>query len=136
MSQTIEINAPDIVAEVAAAFQSYEAAISTNDVETLNRHFWQSDLTLRYGLGENLYGHAAIAEFRGNRSGQGVARRLFNTRITSFGRNFATADTEFERLASGRRGRQSQTWVRLPEGGRITAAHVSFFDADGDTKGR
>ena len=136
MSQQIEINAPAIMAEVAAAFQSYEAAINANDVETLNRHFWRNELTLRYGLGENLYGHEAIAEFRRDRSGLGVARHLFNTRITTYGRDFATADTEFERTTSGRRGRQSQTWVRLPEGWRITAAHVSFFDADGDTKGR
>lgn len=131
-----EINRPEVVAEVEAAFRRYEAALGANDVATLSELFWDSDLTLRYGLGENLYGHQAITAFRQARSAAGIARRLLETRITTFGRDFAVANTEFERLGSGLRGRQSQTWVRLPEGWRIVAAHVSFFDPDGDKRGR
>jgi len=131
-----EINRPEVVAEVEAAFRRYEAALGANDVAVLSELFWDSALTLRYGLGENLYGHKAITAFRRARAAAGTGRRLTETRITTFGADFAVANTEFERLASGLRGRQSQTWVRLPEGWRIVAAHVSFYDPKGDARGR
>jgi len=124
----MEVNNPAVVAEVTAAFERYEKALMDNDVAMLNELFWDSPLTLRYGLGENSYGHAAIAGVRARRSaGQ---RELINTVITSYGDAFATADTEFRRLESGRHGRQSQTWVRMPEGWRVVAAHVSWYDPD------
>ena len=123
-----EINRPDVVTEVTAAFERYEQALMANDVAVLNELFWNSPLTLRYGLAENLYGHEAIAAFRGARDARAIERRLINTVITTYGRDFATANTELERLRTGRRGRQSQTWLRLPEGWRIVAAHVSFYD--------
>ena len=125
----MEVNLPEIVAEVTAAFERYEAALVGNDVATLNALFWESPLTLRYGIGELLYGHAAIAAFRQARSPAGLARRLDRTAITTFGRDFATANTEFRRETTPRVGRQSQTWVRLPGlGWRIVAAHVSLMD--------
>jgi hypothetical protein len=123
-----EINLPEVVAEVTAAFERYEQALVSNDVAVLNELFWQSPHTLRFGIAENLYGHAAIAGFRSARSPSGLARRLRNTVITSYGRDVATANTEFLRDTVPRLGRQSHTWLRLPEGWRIVAAHVSYMD--------
>ena len=112
---------------MGTAFQRYEAALAANDVEVLNDLFWQSPQTLRYGTDENLYGHAAIAAFRGARLPPGP-RQLARTVITTYGDDFATANTEFRRSGNPRLGRQSQTWLRLPVGWRIVAAHVSFID--------
>jgi len=123
----MEINLPDVVAEVTAQFNRYEKALVTNDTETLNALFWNSPLTLRYGMNENLYGHAAIAGFRAARSPVGLARTTSNTLITTYGRDFATCNTEFHRESVARGGRQSQTWARMPEGWRIVAAHVSLI---------
>jgi Protein of unknown function (DUF3225) len=120
------INKPDIVAEVTAALRRYEQALVGNDIAVLNELFWQSPHTLRFGIGENLYGHEAIAGFRSARSPLGLARELRNVSITTFGDDFAVANTEF--LRNGGSGRQSQSWVRMPEGWRIVAAHVSVID--------
>lgn len=121
----MKINRADVVAEVRAAFERYEKALMANDVETLNALFWDSPHTLRYGVWENLYGHAAIAAYRRGVPGGAPQRRNGRTVITTFGRDLATVNREFERIAGGQQGRQSQTWVRLPEGWRIVAAHVS-----------
>jgi hypothetical protein len=120
-----EINKPQIVAEVTAAFQRYERALIGNDVAVLDELFWNSPHTLRYGTGENLHGHAEIAGFRAARSPLGLARELRNTAIVTFGDDFAIANTEF--LRNGGEGRQSQSWVRMPQGWRIVAAHVSWL---------
>ncbi len=123
------IDDPETLAEVRAAFAAYEAALVGNDVAALDAFFWRDARALRYGAGENLYGHAAIAAFRAARPAAGLARSLDRTSITSFGRDFATASTLFRREgAPGRVGRQTQSWVRLPEGWRIAAAHVSLID--------
>jgi len=122
-----EINRPEIVAEVTAAFERYEAALAANDVAVLNAMFWQAPQTLRFGTAENLYGYEAIAQFRSARLAPG-ARTLSRTVITAYGDDFATANTEFRRSADPRIGRQSQTWLRLPAGWRIVAAHVSFME--------
>src|SRR5258706_12801478 len=124
---SMDINLPDVVAEVTAQFQRYETALVTNDIATLNALFWSTPLPVRYGLNENLYGHAAIAGFRAARSPVGLARTTANTVITTYGRDFATANTEFHREAVARGGRQSQTWARMLEGWRIVAAHVSLL---------
>jgi hypothetical protein len=125
-----ELNLPDVVAEVSAAFQGYEKALMANDVAALNGFFWNSAHTLRYGVGENLYGFDQICSFRS--ASRAPARRIANTRITTFGRDFAVANTEFHRENFGsnskRVGRQSQTWVRMPIGWRIVSAHVSIID--------
>ena len=84
---------------------------------------------IRYGVGENLYGHGAIAAFRAARSPIGLARTRSQTVITTYGRDFAVASTLFHRDAPGKVGRQMQTWVRFPEGWRVVAAHVSIIDA-------
>ncbi|MEB3210938.1 MAG: oxalurate catabolism protein HpxZ [Leptolyngbyaceae bacterium] len=123
----MEINLPDVVAEVTAAFERYEHALLSNDVATLDELFWDHPLTIRYGATENLYGHAAIAAFRKQRSPADMNRTLMNTVITTYGRDFATANTENKRVSSGKVGRQSQTWMRTPEGWRIVCAHVSFL---------
>ncbi len=125
----MEINLPDVRAEVEAAFARYEAALVGNDVATLQELFWRSEHTIRYGIGENLYGWDAIGAFRAARSPLGLARRISRTVITTYGSDFATASTLFERDAvPGKIGRQMQTWVRLPEGWRIVAAHVSLIE--------
>ena len=122
----MEIDIPEVHAEVSARFADYERALITNDVTTLQDLFRRDARTLRYGVGENLYGWEQIAAFRAGRSPAGLARTLQRTIITTFGRDFATANTEF--LRDGRTGRQSQSWVRFPDGGwRIVAAHVSML---------
>jgi hypothetical protein len=124
----MEINRPDIVREVTDAFQRYEQALNDNDVDVLNELFWNDPLTLRLGIAEMLYGHDAIAAFRGARPVDGVARTLRHTIITTFGDEFATANTEYTRPGSPLIGRQSHSWVRFAEGWRIVAAHVSRIE--------
>jgi|SRR4051794_36443013 hypothetical protein len=122
------INEPDVLAEVNAVFLIYETALVTNDVDTLDTLFWNSPHTLRYGGGENLYGYDEIAAFRAGRSPAGLARTIERTVITTYGRDFATANTLFRRdNAPGKIGRQSQTWLRTPEGWKVVAAHVSII---------
>lgn len=123
----LAINLPDVVAEVGAQFARYEQALTGNDVAVLDELFWNSPHTLRYGATENLYGYDAIARFRAGRPAQGLAREVLKTVITTYGRDFATAHIEFRRAGSERIGRQSQTWVRMPEGWRVVAAHVSLL---------
>ena len=125
MISTQDINRPDVVAEVSAVFERYEAALTSNDVETLDKLFWESGSTLRYGTSESLYGIDAIRAFRQARNPTGLARILHNTVITTFGNDFATANTEFQRPDQAL-GRQSQTWVRMAQGWQVVAAHVSF----------
>jgi len=122
----MDIDSPDVVEEVKSAFERYERAINANDVATLNELFWNSPRTVRYGTGEQLYGHEAIVGFRAARDASDVRRELLRVAITAYGRDLATASCEYRRLGSGREGRQMQTWVRFAEGWRIVAAHVSF----------
>jgi hypothetical protein len=123
----MEINLPDVVAEVTAQFARYEKALTGNDVAVLDELFWNSPHVLRYGATENLYGTAEIEAFRAARPSQGLEREVLRTVITTFGRDFATANIEFRRAGSPKTGRQSQTWVRLPAGWRVVAAHVSLL---------
>jgi hypothetical protein len=135
MSEPMDIDRPDVVAEVTAVFERYERALTANDVPTLNALFRVDPRTIRYGGGENLYGHDAISNFRAARSPLGLARTLSKTVITTFGRDVAVASTLFHRAASpGKVGRQMQTWIRFADGWRIVAAHVSMIDA-GDSAG-
>jgi len=122
------IDDPAVKAEVEAAFRAYEVALTTNDVPTLEALFRDDPRTIRYGIGENLYGMDAIRAFRRARSPVGLERVLARTVITTYGRDFATAMTLFTRdNAPSKTGRQSQTWVRFPEGWRVVAAHVSVI---------
>jgi len=123
----LEINRPDVVAEVRAVFMRYEAALNENDVATLDELFWDSPHTLRYGAGENLYGYAEIAAFRASRPAGDARRDLLKVVITTYGADLATANCEFRRGATGAVGRQSQTWMRAPQGWRVVAAHVSLL---------
>lgn len=120
----MEINHPQTLAEVTRQFDRYQQAIIDNDISVLNELFWNSTHTLRYGIGENLYGHSEIATFRGARDPKSVMRVVGKTVVTSYGHDAATTNIEFTR--AGRNGRQSQTWIRMPEGWRIVAAHVSY----------
>jgi hypothetical protein len=117
------------VAEVRAAFDKYEVALVNNDVAMLDTLFRDDPRTIRYGAGENLYGYSEIKAFRGARSPVGLGRTISRTVITTYGREFATASTLYERpTAPGKIGRQMQTWVKFPEGWRVVAAHVSMID--------
>jgi hypothetical protein len=127
----MEINLPQVLAEVTAAFERYEQALNANDVAVLDDSFWNSPHTLRYGLGENLYGRDQILAFRKGRPAVDLKRKLLRTVITTYGRDMATANCEFLKVDSNRRGRQSQTWMRTPEGWRVVAAHVSWFTTSG-----
>lgn len=123
------VNDPEILAEVTAAFDRYEVALRSNDVAVLDGLFWSDAGVIRYGIAENLHGADEILAFRKARPSSGLDRRLERTVITTFGRDFATASTLFHRdSASGRIGRQMQSWARMPEGWRIVAAHVSVID--------
>jgi 1-carboxybiuret hydrolase subunit AtzH-like protein len=108
----VEVNIPQMLAELTAAFEDYERA---------RPH------TLRYGVKELLYSHAEIARFRRARGAVDQRRSLRNTRITTFGRDFGVANTEYVPFGSDRIGRQSQTWVRTDGGWKIVSAHVSFL---------
>ncbi|MEY2735771.1 MAG: oxalurate catabolism protein HpxZ [Burkholderiaceae bacterium] len=123
-----QVNLPEVLAEVTSAFERYEQALVGNDVAVLDELFWNDPLTIRYGATENLYGYAEIQAFRAARPSQGLARELMNTVITTYGRDFATANTEFRRTGSARTGRQTQTWMRTPAGWRVVSAHVSLLD--------
>lgn len=126
----MDINLPDVKAEVEAAFARYERVLMANDVEGLQALFWNSARTIRYGIGENLYGYDEIGAFRAARSPVGLARTISRTVITTFGRDFATAATLFHReTPPGKVGRQMQTWARTADGWRVVAAHVSVIDA-------
>ncbi len=124
----MEINRPDVLAEVEAAFARYEQALIANDVEVLEACFRDAPLTIRYGAGENLYGMDEIRAFRRARSPVGLTRALERTLITTYGTDFAVASTMFTReSAPGNVGRQQQSWVRFPEGWRVVAAPVSVI---------
>ena len=124
----MDTDIPEIVAEVTAAFRRYEAALVANDVAVLDELFWQDARVLRYGATEVLHGWAELAAFRAARPSRGLGRTLGRTEIHSFGRDFAVANTTFTREGQPRLGRQSQTWVRMAEGWRVVAAHVSWMD--------
>jgi Protein of unknown function (DUF3225) len=125
----MDIDLPDVVAEVRDAFELYEKVLVTNDVAALNAMFRDDVRTIRYGAAENLYGHAEISSFRAARSPVALGRTRSRTVITTYGRDFAVASTLYERpSAPGKIGRQMQTWVRFTEGWRVVAAHVSLIE--------
>jgi hypothetical protein len=123
----MQLNDPVALAELTTAFAQYEQALVTNDIATLDRLFWNSPHTLRYGAGENLYGFDAIQEFRNSRPSQGLDRKVTRTALTTFGSDYGVANIEFIRAGSERIGRQSQSWVRFDEGWRVVSAHVSLM---------
>jgi hypothetical protein len=129
----MQVDIPEVLAEVSTQFERYEMALVANDVAVLDDLFGADNRTLRYGIGENLYGYDAIMAFRAARSPVGLMRRTAKTVITTYGRDTAVASTLFYRdTAPGRVGRQMQTWVRFPEGWKIVAAHVSMIDEPRD----
>jgi len=123
----MEINRPDVLAALTAAFERYERALVGNDVAVLDELFWDSPHTLRYGVGENLYGIEAIRAFRSARPATGLARSVLRTQVTTYGEDFATTHIEFQREGGTRPGRQTQTWMRTPDGWRVVSAHVSLM---------
>jgi hypothetical protein len=122
----VEVDLPEIVAELGEAFAAYERALVCGDAEALVGFFWRDPRTLRYGTADVQYSHAEIADFRRRPGAKSPPRSLHRTRITTFGRDLGVGNTEFVRAGSDRTGRQSQTWVRMPEGWKIVGAHVSF----------
>ena len=131
----MEIDLPEVVAEVRTAFDRYEKALTTNDLDTLNSIFCDDARTIRYGIAENLYGYDQIRAFRGARAPIGLMRSISQTVITTYGRDFAVASTLYDRPSfPGKIGRQQQTWVRFPQGWRVVAAHVSMIDEDQNAK--
>ena len=127
-----QIDLPDVVAEVTAAFRSYESALMANDVERLNVLFWDNPATVRFGVHEELYGWAAVADYRRSRP-PAAPRQLLRTRITTFGRDTAVAVTEYLEEGAPQIGRQTQTWVHMDVGWRIVNAHVSLPPLPGTT---
>jgi hypothetical protein len=123
----MEINRPDVLADVTAACDRYEKALVTNDVATLGELFWNSPHVLRYGPTENLHGYEQITGFRAARSPLNLERTVLRRIITTFGEDFATANVEFLRPPATPIGRQSQAWARMPDGWKVVAAHVSYL---------
>ena len=125
----MQVDLPDVLAEVTAQFARYEKALVNNDIAVLGELFRNDPRTLRYGIGENLYGYDAISAFRAARSPAGLMRTTDKTVITAYGRDCAVASTLFHRATlPGKVGRQMQTWVKFPDGWRVVAAHVSVID--------
>ncbi|TDV19393.1 oxalurate catabolism protein HpxZ [Paraburkholderia caballeronis] len=124
----MEVNRPNVLAEVNAAFDAYEQALVTNDVAMLDMLFLDSPDTLRYGATENLYGYDAIRAFRAARPSKGLARTVTARVVTTYGTSFAVANIEFRRDGDARIGRQSQTWLKTDAGWRVVAAHVSWME--------
>jgi ketosteroid isomerase-like protein len=125
---TVLFDDPDVAREVRAAFDDYERALMVYDVAALDGHFWADPRAVRFGIAENLYGHAAIAAYRRSRSGV-TARQLANTAVLVLGADAAVVNTEFSYPGDPRTGRQSQVWARTAAGWRVVAAHVSFQEA-------
>ena len=123
----MEVNLPDVLAEVRTQFERYEKALIGNDVAVLDELFWDSPHTLRYGATENLYGYDEIQAFRAARPALGLEREVIKTVVTTYGRDFATCNMEFRRAGVPGTGRQSQTWMRTQAGWRVVAAHVSML---------
>lgn len=125
----MQVNDPTVIAELAGLYTAYEKALITNDVDTLTKFFWESPLATRFGVSENLHGFQEIARFRQNRSAANLARTIRRLDIVTFGADHGQITLEFERTLEGRTvyGRQSQSWVRFPEGWRIVSAHVSLL---------
>jgi hypothetical protein len=125
----MQINDPKIVAELQELYPKYEAALMANDAEMLTQMFWASTDAMRFGVTENLYGIEEIEAFRKSRPSINLARAVRRLDIVTFGRDFGSVTLEFERTTNGKKisGRQSQVWVRLPEGWRIVSAHVSVL---------
>jgi hypothetical protein len=131
----MDVDLPDVLAEVTAQFERYEKALVSNDVAVLDELFRADKRSLRYGVGGNLYGHDEIMAFRAARSPIGLGRKTARTLITTYGRDTAVASTLFYRESlPGKVGRQMQTWIRFPEGWRIVAAHVSIINEPPDQK--
>ena len=129
--QSHEVNLPEVIAELRELYSRYEQALVSNDVETLVAMFWASPQVMRFGVTENLYGHSELEAFRKSRPSANLARAIKRLEIVSFGHDFASITLEFERDTPNgiTRGRQSQVWVRLPQGWRIVSAHVSLLPA-------
>ncbi len=128
------LNDPTVLAEVTDAVDAYETALMDNDVAALDGAFWNSPHTVRLGVAENLYGFDEIAAFRVGRAGGSPPRTRLRTEITTFGADFAIAHVEFRRDDTGRIGRQSQTWIRTPQGWKVASAHVSLMQASADQR--
>lgn len=126
-----ELNLPEPLAELTAVSDRYEAALVANDVPVLQELFWNSPHAVRYGATENLYGYAEIEAFRNARPAAGLARDVVRREVITFGMDTGSVNLEFRRMVNGqtRIGRQSQLWRKLPEGWRITSAHVSLTPA-------
>jgi hypothetical protein len=126
--EDLEINNPEVLAELNAAFRRYDPALMANDVDVLNELFWNSPWVVRFGIAENLYGHRSISTYRQERPTRGVpSRTVTKETITTYGRLFGTTNVEYVQVGTGRRGRQSQTWMRTAVGWRIVSAHVSML---------
>jgi hypothetical protein len=122
----LTINTTKTIASLTNAFKNYEKALLENNLAILDGYFWESEFTVRFGVGENLYGASAIQTYRRQCTPVGAGRKLYETIVTSFGDSFGTVSTEFSDGKTEDRGRQMQTWVKFPEGWKVVAAHVSI----------
>lgn len=119
----MERDLPDVLAEVGAAFEAYEKALGADDVAAIIG-FFAAD-AIRFGIADRQRGAEEQRRWRETSGGLPPGRRLADTTISGYGWNTAVVTTLFGYPGGPVLGRQSQTWVRLPEGWRIVHAHVS-----------
>ena len=119
----MEIDRPDVIAEVSAAFEAYERALTANDVEGILSFF--AGRAVRFGIADQQVGLAEQAAWRHAQGPLPPGRRLEDTIIHAYGESIVIVTTLFGYPGRDVLGRQTQTWVRLPEGWRIVTAHVS-----------
>jgi hypothetical protein len=123
-----QVNRPETVEALRAAFVEYELALVRNDCDRLNEAFWPSEHTVRFGIADMQVGATEIAEWRQAQTALPPGRALGDTRITTIGEDLGIVTTLFRYPGAPKLGRQSQTWVRFAAGWRIVSAHVSELD--------
>ena len=112
--------------QIRAAFDRYEMALMSNDIDTMMDLFWNSSETTRLTAQGGAYGVDEIQAFRSERSTDDITRKLTRIEITALTLDVGYANAEYERVHSGRVGAQSHVWIRTAEGWKIASAHVSI----------
>ena len=129
----MELDIPEVLAEVRSVFDRYEAALMANETAVLDEIFWADPRTVRFGTTEILFGHDAIKAFRATVAG--YAKRVQETvEITSFGRDFAATHLVYRRVQSGAVGRETKIMARFADGWHVVSAHVSILAAKDETR--
>ncbi len=129
----MELDIPEVLAEVRAVFDRYEAALLANETAVLDEIFWADPRTVRFGTTEILFGHDAIRAFRATVASY-AQRVQEQVQITSFGRDFAATHLVYRRVQSGAIGRETKIMARFADGWHVVSAHVSILAPKDETR--